>query len=95
MPTFSYTDRTWTLVKDALFIFVGLVLIVRTRFWGVLIGAAAVWWYGRDLYYQVKAARKEKKACAPESPAQKQSDPDGKIQVTDLSGAKEVDFEKE
>ena len=95
MPLFSDTNRTWTLVKDVFFIFIGLVLIVRTRFIGVVIGAAAVYWYGRDFYYRVKAGRSEKKACGPDAPCSKTSAPDSKIRVTDLSGAKEVEFEKE
>lgn len=92
------------LAKDVLFIAIGCILILRTRFLGTLLGALAIIWYGRDLWYRGKAwlGAKEPKRDTVKRPAREdarnEDSPiidDGKIQVTDLSGAKEVDFEKE
>ena len=90
--------------KDFLFIVLGCFLIVKGRFLGAVIGVLAIIWYGRDLLYRGKAilGMREPKRDTVE----RQSEPrrtedaptivdDDKIQVTDLSGAKEVDFEKE
>ena len=92
-----------TLGKDFLFILVALFLIVRGRFLGAVIGILALFWYGRDFWYRVKylvAAREPKRDTVEHPGEQKKTEntpivDDGKIQVTDLSGAKEVDFEKE
>ena len=92
-----------TLGKDLLFILVALFLIVRGRFLGAVFGILALLWYGRDFWYRVKylVGTKEPKRDTVEPPAEskRQEDApivdDGRIQVTDLSGAKEVDFEKE
>ena len=89
--------------KDTLFILIGCVLILRTGFLGRVIGALAIIWYGRDFYYRVKALgsaipRERDDVNRPAEPARDNDAPiidDGKIQVMDLSGAKEVDFEKE
>ena len=97
------TDNKWILVKDALFVLVGCFLIVKTGFLGAIVGALAVIWYGRDLWYRGKAlfAAKEPRRDTverPSEPSRSEDAPiidDGKIQVTDLSAAKEVDFEKE
>ena len=95
------------LAKDVLFIAVGCFLILRTGFLGTIIGALAIIWYGRDLWYRGKAwlGTKEPRRDTVERPSgsareEARSDDapiidDGKIQVTDLSGAKEVEFEKE
>ena len=89
--------------KDLLFIVLGCFLIVKGRFLGAVIGVLAIIWYGRDFLYRVKLflGAKEPKRDTVE----RQSEPrrtedapivdDGRIQVTDLSDAKEVDFEKE
>ena len=92
-----------TLGKDLLFILIALFLIVKGRFLGAVIGVLALVWYGRDFLYRIKTIQgaMESKRDTVERPAeQKRQDDtpivdDGKIQVTDLSGAKEVDFEKE
>ena len=89
--------------KDILFILVSLFLIVKVRRFGAILGILGLVWYGRDLWYRIKGlqALKEPKRDGVERPAgQKRTEntpivDDGKIQVTDLSGAKEVDFEKE
>ena len=92
-----------SLAKDALFVLLGCFLIVRTPFLGKILGALAVIWYGRDLWYRGKAwlGTKEPKRDTVDRPNEASRDADapiiddGKIQVTDLSGAKEVEFEKE
>ena len=92
-----------TLGKDLLFILVALFLVVRGRFLGAVIGILAIVWYGRDFWYRVKylVASKDPKRDTVEHPGEQKKTEntpivdDGKIQVTDLSGAKEVDFEKE
>ena len=100
------TQKQHTLLvlgKDLLFILVALFLIVRVRRIGALIGIVALVWYGRDFWYRVKALaaatpRQNEGVNRPSEAAPKNDTPivdDGKIQVTDLSGAKEVDFEKE
>ena len=89
--------------KDILFILVSLFLIVKVRRLGAVLGILGLVWYGRDLWYRVKGIRgsKEPRRDGVERPSgQKRTDStpvvdDGKIQVMDLSGAKEVDFEKE
>ena len=97
-------QHTWlTLGKDLLFILIALFLIVKGRFLGAVIGVLALVWYGRDFSFRIKqlGAVKEPKREPVERPSEpKRTDDtpivdDGKIQVTDLSGAKEVDFEKE
>jgi len=92
-----------TLGKDILFILVSLFLIVKVRRFGAVLGVLGLLWYGRDFWYRIKRiqASKEPKRDTVEHPGgQKRTEntpivDDGKIQVTDLSGAKEVDFEKE
>jgi hypothetical protein len=92
-----------TLVKDLAFIAVGCFLILRTGFLGKIVGALAIIWYGRDLWYRGKAwlGVRETDRGPVERPSETRRPEDapiiddGKIQVTDLSGAKEVDFEKE
>ena len=89
--------------KDLLFILVALLLIVKVRRLGAVVGVLALIWYGRDFYLRVKALaaatpRRRDGVERPQEPARDDDAPiidDGKIQVTDLSGAKEVDFEKE
>ena len=99
----TQNQHTWlTLGKDLLFILVALFLIVKGRFLGAVIGVLALLWYGRDFSYRIKAlgATKESKRDVERQAEPKRTEDtpivdDGKIQVTDLSGAKEVDFEKE
>ena len=99
----TQNQHTWlTLGKDLLFILIALFLIVKGRFLGAVIGVLALVWYGRDFSFRIKqlGAVKEPRREPVERPTEKRTDDtpivdDGKIQVTDLSAAKEVDFEKE
>ena len=100
----KHTDMLLVLAKDVLFIGLGCFLILRVRgFFGTILGALALIWYGRDFWYRGKAFLGTKESRRepverPSEPKQPDSTPivdDGRIQVTDLSGAKEVDFEKE
>ena len=96
-------NTLFILAKDTLFVLLGCILIVRTPFLGKILGALAIIWYGRDLWYRGKAwlGAKEPRRDTVERPKEASRDADapiiddGKIQVTDLSGAKEVEFEKE
>ncbi|MBR6881937.1 MAG: hypothetical protein IKN06_03085 [Bacteroidales bacterium] len=89
--------------KDLLFILVALFLIVKGRFLGAVIGVLALVWYGRDFWYRGKAFFHSaapgrdtvERPVGQNRPENAPVEDDGKIQVTDLSGAKEVDFEKE
>ena len=92
-----------TLGKDLLFILLGVFLIVKGRFFGAVLGVLALLWYGRDFSFRIKQLGKT--AEPRRDPVERSSETkrtedtpivdDGRIQVTDLSGAKEVDFEKE
>ncbi|MBO6029773.1 MAG: hypothetical protein J6P75_11315 [Bacteroidales bacterium] len=92
-----------TLGKDLLFILVALFLIVKGRFLGAVVGVLALLWYGRDFSFRIRQlgqttdSRRDdvERPAEPRRPADGPVVDDGKIQVTDLSGAKEVDFEKE
>ena len=88
--------------KDLLFLLLGVFLIVKGRFFGAVVGVLALLWYGRDFSLRIKAlGAKEPRRDNVERPSENRRPDDtpivddGKIQVTDLSGAKEVDFEKE
>ena len=88
--------------KDLLFIVLGCFLIVKGRFLGAVIGVLALLWYGRDFSFRIRQLGQTKESRRdverPSEPRRADDTPivdDGKIQVTDLSGAKEVDFEKE
>ena len=97
MFTFGYRDRKWRIVKDICFVAVAILLLVRGGTFGIILGALAAYWYGRDLYVQVQALRAEKPAREPEikTSGTKSASDSGKITITDLSDAKEVNFEKE
>ena len=92
-----------TLGKDLLFILVALFLIVKGRFLGAVVGVLAILWYGRDFSFRIRQlgqadGSKRDNVERPSETRRADDTPivdDGKIQVTDLSGAKEVDFEKE
>lgn len=88
--------------KDLLFLLLGVLLIVKGRFFGAIVGGLMLLWYGRDFSLRIKALGQTKESRRdverPSEPRRPDDTPivdDGKIQVTDLSGAKEVDFEKE
>ena len=100
MFSFGYRDRKWRIFKDICFSLVGVVLIWKGSILGVIIGAAALAWYGYDCILQCKALKAEKDAAAQQDQPTRSSGPstpsqDGKITITDLSDAKEVNFEKE
>jgi hypothetical protein len=91
-----------TLGKDLLFILVALCLIVKGPFLGAVFGVLALLWYGRDFSLRIRQlgqTKESRRDVERPSEARRADDTpivdDGKIQVTDLSGAKEVDFEKE
>ena len=88
--------------KDLLFLLLGVFLIVKGRFFGIVVGGLMLLWYGRDFSFRIKQlGAKEPRRDNVERPSEnRRADDtpivdDGKIQVTDLSGAKEVTFEKE
>ena len=88
--------------KDLLFLLLGVLLIVKGRFFGAVVGGLMLLWYGRDFSLRIKAmgqTKESRRDVERPSEARRPEDTpvvdDGKIQVTDLSGAKEVDFEKE
>ena len=88
--------------KDLLFLLLGVFLIVKGRFLGALVGILMLLWYGRDFSFRIRQLGQTKESRRdverPSEPRRADDAPvvdDGKIQVTDLSGAKEVDFEKE
>ena len=88
--------------KDLLFLLLGVFLIVKGRFFGAVVGGLMLLWYGRDFSFRIKQLGQTKESRRdverPSEPRRQEDAPvvdDGKIQVTDLSGAKEVDFEKE
>ena len=100
MFSFGFRDRKWRIVKDICFSVVGLILIWKGRSLAVIIGAAALAWYGYDCVLQYRALKAERKAAAAQDQPTRNSGPstaqqDGKITITDLSDAKEVNFEKE
>ena len=88
--------------KDLLFLLLGVFLIVKGRFFGAIVGGLMLLWYGRDFSFRIKqlgqTTESRRDVERPSEPRRQNDAPvvdDGKIQVTDLSGAKEVDFEKE
>jgi len=99
MTNIGYNNRWVRLIKDVLFVAVALFIMVRGRTLGFVLGLIFAYWYGRDAWFQAKALWQEKTYKAPEAPADKPGRQapaeDGKITVTNLSDAKEVDFEKE
>ena len=96
MINFGYNNRWVRLIKDLLFVGLGVWLITRSSMLAVLLGIFALAWYGRDAWFQSKALWQEKH-YQPKEPSNtpKPAEPDGKITVTDLSDAKEVPYTKE
>ena len=92
-------NRSLRIAKDVVFVALCLVLILRGRWLGLILGLLLGWWYGRDAYYQAKILWQEKhfkpQGGKQEDPKAPSGADDGKITVTDLSQVKEVDFEKE
>jgi len=89
---FGYNNRWIRLVKDLLFVALGVWLVSRPGFFTVLLGMLAIAWYGRDAYYQAKVLWQEKHYKPAESTTAPRED--GKITVH-TGDAKEVSFEKE
>ena len=95
-------SRMIRLAKDLVFVALALFIMVRGRTFGFILGLLFVYWYGRDALFQLKAIRQEKNyrepqgsgTTRPERPTT-QAPPEDKIQATNLSDAKEVEFEKE
>ena len=88
--------------KDLLFLLLGVFLIVKGRFFGAVVGGLMLLWYGRDFSLRIRQLGQTKESRRdverPSETRRADDTPivdDGKIQVTDLSGAKEVDYEKE
>ncbi len=90
--TNDFMNNRWIrLVKDVVFVLLGLWIMARTRFFFALLGAATAIWYGRDAWLQAKALWQEK-TYRPQKEVKKTAD-NGKISLS--PDAKEVDFEKE
>ena len=99
MTNFGYNNRWVRLIKDILFVALAIWLISSGKVFVVIIGVLALYWYGRDAYFQGKALWQEKhytpRQDGPRPGPSSAREDDGKITVTNLSDAKEVDFEKE
>lgn len=99
MTNLGYNNRWVRLIKDVLFVAVAVFIMVRGRILGFVLGLLFAYWYGRDAVFQAKAIWQEKTYKTPDRPADNPSPQapaeNGKITVTNLSDAKEVDFEKE
>jgi len=94
MIVFGYNNRWLRLVKDLLFVALGAWLVSRAGFFSVLLGVLAIFWYGRDAYFQAKVLWQEKHYKGPcENPIKPAAAKDEKISLG--SDAKEVNFEKE
>ena len=93
MMNIGYNNRWVRLVKDLLFVGLGVWLITKTTVLTVLVGIFALAWYGRDAWFQAKALWQEKhyQAPAPERPQQE----DGKITLSNPSDIKDADYTKE
>ena len=95
----GYNNRWIRLAKDLVFVALALLIAVRGRTVGFILGLLFGYWYGRDAYYQIKAIWQEKTYRAPQPEKTDgpttQAPADDKITVTNLQDAKEVDFEKE
>ncbi len=99
MINLRYNNRWVRLIKDFLFVALCCWILTRKSVLAVIVGAMGLVWYGRDAWYQAKALWQEKTYKAPPRPQEDgpitQAPADDKITVTDLTDAKEVDFEKE
>lgn len=95
----GYNNRWVRLIKDILFAALACWILTRNSILAVIIGVIALAWYARDAYYQILALWQEKhykpRTESPEGPTMHSPADDGKITVTDLSDAKEVDYKKE
>lgn len=91
---FGYNNRWIRLVKDLLFVGLGIWLITTGKILAVIIGVLGLYWYGRDAYFQAKTLWQEKHyRPASNTTAPRQEPKDEKITVSE--DAKEVKYEKE
>ena len=91
---FGYNNRWIRLVKDLLFVGLGIWLLTTGKILAVIIGVLGLYWYGRDAYFQAKALWQEKHyKPAADTTAPRQEPKDEKITVS--GSAKEVNYEKE
>ena len=99
MFTFGYTRRKSRILKAVVVLVMGLLLLGTRRGFFIIIGGVFVFIAIRDLMVIAREKQVEEKRQAPreERTDRPSSDNpgDGKIQITDLSDAKEVDFTKE
>lgn len=98
MFTLGSSKPGWQIVKDLAFMALALLLITRGGFLGIIIGFPALGWYGWNLFLNARILKLQKQLEKQETgsaPAQEEAPQQGKIKITDLSDAKEVDFEKE
>ncbi len=97
----GYNNRWIRLIKDIVFVALGCWLFTRHSFFAVLIAVLAIVYYGRDAWFQAKALWQEKTFKPRETegpgsgPTTDSPADDGKITITNLDDAKEVDFKKE
>ena len=98
MMNIGFNNRWVRLIKDILFVALACWILTRSSILALIIGVIALVWYARDAYYQILALWQEKHftpRTPNDGPTTKGPSDDGKITVTDLSDAKEVDYKKE
>ncbi|MBR4774829.1 MAG: hypothetical protein IK008_01870 [Bacteroidales bacterium] len=91
----GYNNRWLRLVKDILFVAVGVWLMTLPRFLARFVGALAIFWYGRDAYFQIKALWQEKHYKEPPKTTAQRPTMEKADRITLSPDAKEVDFKKE
>lgn len=101
MMTFSYRDPKWQIFKDLCFTAAGVWMLTWDSFLARVLGLVLIIYYLRDVFLQIRVLRYQKRQERQERGQEDsgiETEPvqdDGKITVTDLSDAKEVDFRKE
>ena len=91
----GYNNRWIRLIKDIVFVGLGVWLVTRSSWLAVFLGVLGMFWYGRDAWYQAKVLWQEKH-YRPATDTTPQSAPrNDKITVTNPSDVKEVDYNKE
>ena len=99
MFTFGYTSRKSRILKAVVVLVMGLLLLGTRRGFFIIIGGVFVFIAIRDLMVIAREKLVEEKRQPPREERTDRPSPDnsgdGKIQITDLSDAKEVDFTKE